>query len=273
METSGESQPNLPAERSSPPPSPIYWADPVQRSRGVGLFVRLLQFLLWVVAIGLLTFTGWVVAVRQSIDPDVRLGMIVGAVVGGLLLAMALRAAWLAVRRREGRLSSAWVAVIASFLALGLVTLAVADGLTVPPARDPATLLQIGSEYDFVQPDEETERLVRESFVDIEPQSRGTIIRAIDGEDGSAGVVVVMDLAIPEVLSEVTLEGMVFGARANAEGIAASRQTVGGRQVLVAEGPDGAVVGWVESPLIAMVVAADARSARAMAESMIRASE
>ena len=76
------------------------------------------------------------------------------------------------------------------------------------------------------------------------------------------------------MLEEVMLELVMFGAEADATtDVDARRETLAGRQLFIANVEGNTIVGWVDSPLIALILAADEPSGRAMVESVIRASD
>ena len=159
-------------------------------------------------------------------------------------------------------------------LALSLLSVAFADATTIPRPVDPNTVMRVGSGYVLEETDPELEADIRASFADVAAESRSLTVKTIVGDDGSTGIFVVADLGVPAMLEEVMLELVMFGAEADATtDVDAQREMLAGRQVFIADVEGNTIVGWVDSPLIALILAADEPSGRAMVESVFRASD
>jgi hypothetical protein len=237
---------------------------------------RLVAAVVWLVAIGLLALAGWVAAL--AIEPSQtswRLAYVAAAVGGGLALAACIRWIWIRVRQHgQGALSSTWTAVVAMVLAISGLSVAFADATTVPPPVNPATVMRVGPGYVLEDTEPGLEADIRASLADVAAESRSLVIKTIVGDDGSTGIFVVADLGVPAMLEEVMLELVMFGAEADATtDVDAQRETLAGRQIFIADVEGDTIVGWVDSPLIALVFAADEPTGRAMVESVLRAGD
>jgi hypothetical protein len=233
-----------------------------------------LAAVIWLAALGLLALAGWFVAI--AIEPSQtawRPIYVAATVAAGLVLATGVRWLWLRLRRPvEGRLTSTWVPVTGIVLALTVLGVGLADATSIPPPVDPQTWMRAGAGYTIEAAEPEVEEEFRTSFAEDGAMGRSMVIKKIVGDDGSAGYLIVVDMGVPAMLEEVMLELVMFGAEAESTtDVDAVRETLAGRQVFTADVEDSMLIGWIDTPLLAFILAADDPSGRAMAESVIRA--
>jgi hypothetical protein len=258
------------ADASQPPISG--WTQPdVQGGPPTGVR-RVLAGFVWLAATLLLVLAGWIGAIGREASSAGRIGYVAGTIAAALGIATLARWVWLRIRRHEPgerRLVSVWIPVVSVFFAVGLLGTAIADAVP-PPPMDPATLFHIGPGYTLTDTDPGIEKDVRAEFDALDTPPRALAITSIEADDGSIGALLVLDMSVMEVTSDLTLEGMMKGVNDQAK---PRREVVAGRSTMFATADGISFVGWVDAPLIALVYGPDDPTARAMAESVIVANE
>ncbi len=278
---SGESGPDAPdpasdpIEPNEPNPEPLVptsgWVQPGASpwtSRRMGLFFSLIA---WLSAILLLTVAGWVAAEGlETASSPWRIGYVAGTVGGGLALATAIRWVWLRIRRQAARpLLSPWIPVVGVFIAASLLGAMSAEAFAPPVPTDPRTLFHIGRGYELVDADPEVVAEMTAEFEDASPLLGEIAVTNIEANDGSIGLLVVIDAGATDLTSALTFEGMVIGASKGQP----RREVVAGRQTMFVDADGVTLVGWVDAPLIALLYAVDDPTARAMGASVIEAND
>lgn len=120
--------------------------------------------------------------------------------------------------------------------------------LTIPPADEEREFLSFFSGEDF--------GVVRDIAV-----------RRVEDVGGIVGFVIVADIEADPAFEAMTLAGIEIGLRG--EGGRATRETIGGRTILIGEMDGTALAMWVEAPYMKMLYGYGAASTRSIAEAFL----
>ena len=263
------SDPSASTSESLPPISG--WVQPGASPWMSRRFGRVFSAIAWLSAILLLTLAGWVAAEGlETASSPWRVGYVAGTIAGGLALATAIRWVWLRIHRQAARpLLSPWIPVVGVFIAASLLGTIGADAFAPAVPTDPRTLFHIGRGYDLVDADPEVVTEMTAEFEDASPLLGEIAVTNVESDDGSIGILVVIDAGATDLTSALTFEGMIIGASKGQP----RREVVAGRQTMFIETAGVSLVGWVDAPLIALLYAVDDPTARAMAASVIEAND
>lgn len=230
---------------------------------------RVLGVVAWTGSILLLLAVGWTTANLEAEDSPWRLGYMAGTAAGALALATVLRWLWLRVRHSTAGLASPWIPLVAAGFAVALLGSTAVEAGKAPDPVDPASLLRAGPAYVLSDADPDVVEELELIYAEQNVPSRGMAVANIEASDGSTGLIVVLDLAVPELTSALTLEGMIIGAGDGNP----QRDRIAGRDVMLADTDGIILVGWVDAPLVALLYGPDEPTARSMAESVIDAND
>ena len=268
---------DVPVSASPEPAAPSGWIQPGADSGPSPGVRRVLSTIVWVFALLSLAFAGWVSANGRETETSTwRIAYVAAAVLGGLAIGILIRWAWLRVRRYRGiagsgaSLVSNWIPVVAIVIASSLVGSALVKAFEPPGPVDPATMFRAGSEYSFSDADPSIAEYFR---TELEAQSyrpRALAVTQVDRDDGATGTLVVVDVGIAEVFSDLALEGLIFGLGTETT---PRHESVAGRNAVFSRSEDVTIVGWIDAPLIAILYGPDDATARSMVESVIVANE
>jgi hypothetical protein len=256
---------------SASPPGPAWVApEPWPSARGA----KFLAALVWIAAGLLLAMAGWIAANGQeAASSPWRAGYVAGTVAGGLGIATVIRWVWLKLRRSptgSATLASIWIPAISVFLAIGMLGTTFARAVEPPPPVDPATLFHVGAGYHLEPGDPATEEQFRRGFDGDAVKPRALDSTSIVADDGSVGLLLVADMAVADLTSELSLMELMAGVGSDAN---PRRETVAGQSTMFAAAGGISIVGWIDAPLIVILYAVDDPTGRAMAESVIRAND
>jgi len=235
--------------------------------------VRIAEALAWLAGVAAVLVFGRVLPLLNppsgltSYEQGFRIGVVVGGVVVAILLGLAVRWAWVRLRKR-GRVRSPWILAIATIaLIVGLLrdpTVGAIAGADLPIE----TYLHVGSPYALVIPPADVADGFEHGFG---PAVSNVEVREIRIGEDPVGYLVVVDAHLTESDTEF-LRGFETGFEGT-PGVEAHSETIAGRSGLVGAGLESGFAAWTEPPYAIIVYAINVDSARLLATSVISAYE
>lgn len=259
-----------PAADPAGPEAPVGWVLPADSGSGSpGKASRGVLILAWLLAGVAMLLLVALTARRLGPSPSAfESGQAVGTIVGPLLLAGL--AAIILVRARSGRWSSDAIRSPAFPIAIMVLSaLALTRTLgpaAAPPEVDPRSALRISGPFHLVEVETGDAAFAQLSAqLDTNEAIRSSIVRRVEGEDGSLSALVIVDLAIP---ADVDFDEFAKGV-ADGAGVPTRIETIGGTQVVLLERTGASSAVWVEAPLSLSVYGPDQATTRAIVEAIL----
>jgi hypothetical protein len=219
----------------------------------------------WLAALALMAVAAQAVS-QTNATTSYEMGYAVGTVVGPLALALLAAIVLGVIRERRvsaSTFTTAWIPIVASGI---LLVRAFGAAAAIPPEVDPATALRVGPGYALAAADPATESQLK-ALVAAEREARSSAVRLVQGDDGSSGVLLVVDFALrPDMSTDEFRDGVAAGLKRSM-----TSEVIDGTEVHFFEndGVYGAV--WPEPPHALYAFAADEAGIHALVTSILEA--
>jgi hypothetical protein len=230
-------------------------------------------WLRWTVAVSLFAFLAWLAGAFQAhasgVGPAQVLPVAVSVVTVTLSIALAVRAAWVALLRGDRQVISPAVPFVAAFVC-AFWALQVGYSSERPPMQDVDRWMSVAAPFGIGQSDALSAKRFRRAFETHGRAVRDITVRWIVRDGERVGSLAIVDLGLAGAGGEVDLLRAVWPTSAQVDGRIESR-ALAATTVFVATDAGGAIALWTDAPLTFVIVATDAERAVAIARAAIAA--